>query len=185
LLGSLLARHVQNIHFVRSVDLSWQELTENNVIFLGGTRTFGEVLRMLPAKTDLTLEAGGLRISSPKTGTSSFVPDGMIWDSGSGRSAIPDDGVVNTLIEMLPGPNGKGYVATFLSHLNTGVPAAVEYVTDPGLLRDLMTKLRDGSGHLPRYFQVALQVTFKGGVPINTRYTLHRDVHLDSGALGR
>ena len=185
LLGTLLVRHAQEIHFVRSVDLSWQQLTENNVIFLGGTKTFGEALHLLPAKTELNLEPTGLRVGSSKGGTSSFLEDEMIGASGSGLSTLPDDGVVNALIGVLPGPNGKGFVGTFLSNLNTGILAAVEYATEPTLLRDLNEKLRDASGHLPRYFQVALQVTFKGGVPINTRYSLHREVHLDSSALGR
>jgi hypothetical protein len=185
LLGTLLTRHARNIHFVRSIDLSWQQVSESNVVFLGGTKTFGETLASLPVKPEMTLDSTGLHILSAKDGKPAFFTDEMIGGSGSGLSSLPDDGVVNAVIGILPGPNGKGFVATFLSNLNTGILAAVEYATEPTLLRQLNEQLRDKSGRVPRYFQVALQVTFKGGVPISTRYSLHREVHLNPTAVNK
>ena len=36
--------------------------------------------------------------------------------------------------------------------------------------------MRDASGHIPQYFQVLLKVKYKGGVPTETAYLLHREL---------
>jgi hypothetical protein len=184
LLGIMLARHTQSIHLVRSSDVSWQEIAEGNAIFLGRSTAISELLESLPVLAQINLEPKGIRVLSPKTGASTFIGDEMVGDSASGYSSFtPDDGVANAVISILPGPNGKSTVANFAANLNAGLLAAVEFVMDPTRLEQLNEKLREESGHIPQYFQVALQVTFKGGVPVSSRYLLHREVRMDSRGL--
>jgi hypothetical protein len=185
LLGTLLVRHAHDIRFVRSIDLSWQQLADSNVILLGSTRTFGEALKALPVKDEILMEPRGLRIVSPRAGAPGFLTDEIVSANGSGLASLPDDGVAHALVEVLPNPNGKGYVAAFLSNLNSGVLAAVQYATDPNLLRQWHENLKGSSGRIPAYFQMALEVTSRGGVPISSRYATHREVHLDPDALGK
>jgi hypothetical protein len=185
LLGTLLARHAHDIQFVRSIDLSWEQLVDSNVIFLGDNKTFGDALHAFPVRQEINLEPTGVRIVSPADGAPGFFGDGMIAANGSGLSSVSDDGVTNAVIGILPNPNGKGFVGTFLSNVNIGTLAAVEYATDPNLLRQLTDKLKDGSGRVPRYFQIAIEVTSRGGVPVSSRYVMHREVHLDSNALSK
>jgi hypothetical protein len=184
LLGMMLGRHTPNIHLVRSSDVSWQEISESNVVFLGSSTTITELLQSLPVLPQINLEPNGLRILSSKAGGPSFIRDDMAGDSASGYSSfLPDDGVAHAVISILPGPNGKTVVGNFAANLNAGLLAAVEYITDPTRLEQLNEKLRDVSGHIPQYFQVALEVTFKGGVPVSSRYLLHREVRFDSRGL--
>ena len=183
LLGTLLARHTQNTHLVRSSDVSWQEISESSVVYLGSSQTVGELMHLLPVKPKLNLETDGLRIESDNGGKSSLIRDEFSGTSPSGYSFLGDDGIANTMIGVLPGPNGKGYVLAFLANRNVGILATVEYATDPAMLGRLLEKLRDPAGHIPKYFQVAIQFVFKNGVPVSSRYLVHREIQVDESSL--
>jgi hypothetical protein len=60
----------------------------------------------------------------------------------------------------------------------------VQWVTDPGYARMLVSKLRDSSGRMPRYYQVVLKVTYRAGVPTQTSYVLHHEISV-TGAPGK
>jgi hypothetical protein len=122
----------------------------------------------------MVLEPTGLRIVYPKTGEPAFLSDLTV--GGRRLPSAPEDGEVHAIISRLPGPNGAGVVQSFSSNLNTGTLAAVQWVTDPVLVRTLLDQLRDRSGNIPRYYQVALKVVFRGGVPTNTSFLLQREV---------
>jgi hypothetical protein len=49
----------------------------------------------------------------------------------------------------------------------------------------MVSKLRKPSGEVPRYYQVALKVKFKDGVPTETSYVLHRELRAKSPALAK
>jgi hypothetical protein len=40
----------------------------------------------------------------------------------------------------------------------------------------LVSKLRDPSGKMPRYYQVVLKVTYRAGVPTQTSYVFHHEI---------
>jgi hypothetical protein len=183
LLGILLAHRTQQIQLVRSSDLSWPEISESNVIFLGTSNTGGDQAHSLPVEPQMNIEPTGLRVVSPKPGEPSFFRDELTGKSVSGYSSKADDGVVHAVIGILPGPGGRGIVGSFSANLNAGILEAVKYATDPISLRQLDEKLRDQSGHIPRYFQVAIEVTFRGGVAIRSRYLLHREIQVGVNAL--
>jgi len=54
-----------------------------------------------------------------------------------------------------------------------GTAAAATFVTDPGFVRDLVSRLRDSSGNLPRYFQAVIHARFRAMVPVEISYRFH------------
>jgi hypothetical protein len=170
--GKLLATRKSNISFAKSSDLSWQQFASNNVILLGTPRSFGTLLDGLPADFQLTLDRTGLRVMNPRNGEQAIYPDQT--NQGQRLAMAPEDGEVYAIITRTPGPNGNGTVAAFTSNLNVGTVAGVEWFTEPSLATSILQKIRDKDGNVPRYLQIALRVRFKGNVPTETTYLLHR-----------
>jgi len=182
LLGKLLGSRKDNLSFARSADLSWQQFSSNNVVLVGTPRSFRNLLQGMPAQLELELDSNGIRILHPLQGEPAVLEDQTV--RGYLSPTAPDDGQVYALITRMPGPNGEGTVASFSSNLNPGTLAAIQHFTEPRLASSLINRLRDSSGGVPRYFQLALRVRFKGGVPTETSYVLHRALHTSTAATG-
>jgi hypothetical protein len=174
LLGKLLGTRKRNLSFAKTSDLSWQQFADNNVILIGTPRSFGDLLKGLPADLAMSLETNGLRVARPAAGESAFYSDQTL--QGQRLQTAPEDGEVYALITQAPGPNGTGSVASFSSNINSGTLAAVQWFSDPTLADPVFERIKDKSGHVPRYYQVALRVKFKGGVPTQSTYVLHREI---------
>jgi hypothetical protein len=194
LLGGLLGQRIPKIRFARSNELSWQQLSDNNVILLG-SRTLYELLSALPVKPEIVMEPNGLRILHPAPGEPAFIPDGKLGSDGF----VADNEELHVLIGVLPGPNGKGVVGVFTGSLGAGSFAArntrpdgfansigvgslpaVQYVTTAATLEEFATRIKEKTGKVPAYFQVAVGVKFKGGVPVSSRYLLSRELRIES-----
>jgi hypothetical protein len=182
LLGKLLGSRKDNISFARSADLSWQQFSTNNVVLVGTPRSFRDLLQGMPAQLELELDSSGIRILHPQKGEPAVLNDRI--GRGYLSPTAPDDGEVYAVITRMPGPNGAGTVASFSGNLNPGTLAAIQHFTEPRLAASLINRLRDTSGAFPRYFQVALRVRFKGGVPTETNYVLHRVLQASTAATG-
>jgi hypothetical protein len=50
----------------------------------------------------------------------------------------------------------------------------VQAFTDPAFASTLVSKLKDASGNLPRYYQVVLKVRSMDDMPIDVAYMMHR-----------
>ena len=74
------------------------------------------------------------------------------------------------------GPVGSTDVMTFASNSTFGRVGAIDAFTDPAFARTLVARMRGSAGRIPRYFQVLLRVKYKGGVPTETSYLLHREI---------
>jgi hypothetical protein len=66
---------------------------------------------------------------------------------------------------------------TFASNNTFGRMGAVSAFTEVGFARSLANRMRGPAGHIPQYFQVLLRVKYKGGVPTETVYLLHREIY--------
>jgi len=168
-LGSLLASRDLNVSFSKTVQLSWQQLADNNVLIIGSPSFLGQ-LRGMPSKDAFGLEPGGVRNLDPKPGESAFFTDIL--------SPVAEDGEVYGLITRTAGPLGQGEVAAFTSNQTPGRMAGIEWFTDATLARTLVSKLKSPDGTIPRYYQVLLKVNYKDGVPIETSYVTHRQLNL-------
>jgi hypothetical protein len=170
LLGQRLGPQQPNMSVVRSSQLQWQQLADSNVLFLGPPRFFGDKLTGLPVSLEITEGAAGFDVVHPTPGGPSHFP----FRDPPGFFA--ENGEACVLITHAPGPVGNTDVMTFASNSTYGRVGAIEAFTGAAFARTLVSQMRAPNGHLPLYFQVLLRVKFKGGVPTETSYLLHREI---------
>ena len=169
-LGQRLGPLHPGISVVRSSLLQWQQLADANVLFLGPPRFFGDKLSSLPADLEIKEVADGFQVIHPQAGEPS------VFKFRNPPGFFAEDGEACVLITHAAGPVGNTDVMTFASNSTFGRVGAIEAFTDPGFARTLVARMRGVSGHMPQYFQVLLNVKYKGGVPTQTAYLLHREL---------
>jgi len=169
LLGKLLAARIPHVSVVNGTELSWTQLSENNVVLIGSPKFFNQQLASLPVKPELILEPrNGIHNYHPQAGEPAIFVD----QPGRDRSS----GVTYALVSHTPGPLGKGDVMSFSGRNGAGVMGAVRCFTEPGSARGLLSRMRKPSGETPRYYQALLKIEFQDGVPLQTSYVLHREL---------
>jgi len=170
LLGQRLGPRHPGMSMVRSSQLQWQQLADANVLFLGPPRFFGDKLGSLPVPLEITEVTDGFQVAHPRPAEPSLFkfrdPPGF----------FAEDGEACVLITHTAGPVGNTDVMTFASNSTFGRVGAIEAFTDTGFTKTLVARMRDASGRIPQYFQVLLKVKYKGGVPTETSYLLHREL---------
>ena len=170
MLGSLLATRKPNVSLSSGGELSWRQISENNVVFVGSQKFFEQSLQQLPVAPELVIESGvGIRNLHPRNGEPATFSD---YDPADGS-----EGVTWALISHQPGPRGIGEIRSFQSRINGGIIAAVQWLTEPAAARTLFNKIKTSSGAFPRYYQILLKVKFQGAVPLETSFVLYRELH--------
>jgi hypothetical protein len=175
LLGKLLAPHFRHISLSRSSELSWQQLADNNVLFIGAERIITQHLQAMPVDLALRGGFGGVQNLHPRPGEPAFLADHIQYGAS-------DDGEAFAIISRVPGPGGQGDIETFTSDSTPGRVAAVQWFTNPSSAKVVASKLRKRGGQIPRYYQLVLKVKFKDGVPTETSYVMHRELRSNSPA---
>ena len=171
-LGRILGVRKDNVSTIDGSALSWVQMSKNDVVLIGRPRFFRLQLAALPVHPELEIdEAVGVRNLHPKAGEPS-----VFVNERSGST-----GITYAVASLSPGPDGSTNVIEFFARDGAGMTGAIGWFTDPVLARDLVTKLRAHSGHLPRYYQVLFKVRFQDRVPLETSYVLHRELR----AVGR
>ena len=166
LVGKLLGTRRRDILVTRSNLLSWQEISDTNLVFLGPPK-FNLQLAEIPARKEIAIEPDGIRIANPGPGEPAFLPDHF--------SPGPNhDGITHALIGRTPGLSGHGEMVTLAGNGTPDTLAAAQWVTFPGFAAELARHVRLPSGKLPEYFQLVLKVQFRNGVPVDSSYVLHR-----------
>lgn len=168
LLGRLLGPHVQILSLSRSSELTWNQMANNDVLFVGVQYSFFKQITDLPIVPQLNPTDTGVIDSRPAPGKPNVYADQY-------SAPTSDQDVVYSLATHLPGPSGTTEVESFTSNRSPGYVAAVQWFTDPGSAKTLVARLKNlGGGKIPRYYQVLLKVTSKDGVPIDVAYVLRR-----------
>lgn len=171
LLGGLLKTPESALSIVRTSQLSWQQLADNNVIFVGVQNLFFNQLRNMPIAPQLVPELNGVLDEHPDNGRPSFYADEY-------TTAPSEQGTIYALVTHLPGPNGKNDIESFTSNRSAGYLGAVQSFTDPQFARVLAIRLKEESGgKVPRFYQVLFQVRYRDGVPTETKFVLGREMH--------
>jgi hypothetical protein len=174
LLGQFLAHRKDNVLLTRSDQLAMPEVVMDNVIFLGpaaGNRQIQAISTGQP----FVLEANGIRNVSPRPGEPAFIPDRQ-------PQSGPDADESLALISHVPGLYGHGDILYLSGNQISSTLAAVRALTDPTLARSLVSKLKSGAGsktgdeHLPRFYQVVLQVRSMDSMPIEISFLYYRDL---------
>src|SRR6185295_4894200 len=84
LLGKLLGPRVETLSLLRASELSWQQLADSNVVYIGAQVFFLDRLRAMPVELDLLNSGPGIRNLRPLPGEpaafSDVVPTGSSED---------------------------------------------------------------------------------------------------------
>jgi hypothetical protein len=170
-LGMLLGPREQNLSIVKTSQLSWKQLADNNIIFVGKQDIFFDPqLRDMPLELQLTPIEQGIHNLHPQSGEPAFFMDDY-------TTAPSEEGVAYALVTHSSGPVGSHDIVSFTSSRSAGYVGAIQWFTDPTLAGQLVAKLKGSNKEMPRYYQVLFRVKFKDDVPLETTYILSRKLH--------
>jgi hypothetical protein len=168
LLGQFLAPRKENVSIMSASRISWHEIAEDNVVFLGAPQGIHQI-EDIPTDVHLVLEPKGVRNLDPRPGEPAFLAD------APGRDG-EESGLSHALISRLPAMNGHGAILMLSGNEMAGVMGGVEAFTNPVLARMLVSRLKAGSAKMPTYFQVVLNVKSMDQVPVEVSYALFREL---------
>lgn len=171
LIAKLLGPRVQNLSVVKTSDLSFRQIGDNNVLFVGVENLFFNAqTQAMPVKVQLVQIKEGIRNKNPGPNQPALFADQY-------STAPTEEGFAYALVTRLPGPLGDNDVESFTSSRAAGYVAAVKAFTDPDLAHMIVTRLKDScAGRLPDHYQVLLKVKFKDEVPTEIDYVLGREL---------
>ncbi len=165
LVAKLLSSRRQELLLTRSNLLSWQQIVDNDVVFVGPPK-FNRQLQAAALTQDIVVEADGVRNLKPRPGEPEFLRDEIVAGASS-------EGATHALISRTPGLSGVGELLVIAGNASSDTFAAAEWLTQPLRAKELVERLRAGSPEVPRYFQAVLRVEFKQGIPVRSRYVFH------------
>src|SRR5215813_8710552 len=178
-LGDFFARLGHASRVKRSLLLTWEDLKTENIVVLGSPAE-NFFLRDLPQKQDFIFKpmpddngknSFGIINANPQPGEQRRY---LAKQDGPSRSQISEDYAVVSLLQGLDGKKRMLILAGITTH---GTQAAVEYVTKPDYIRDLVRNLNTATTgeppKLPGNFQVLVRVKVNGGVPVQVSYVTH------------
>jgi hypothetical protein len=167
-LGRLLGSHQQSLSIIKTSQVSWSQLADNNVIFVGVEDLFFDSqLHNMPLELPFVPVLQGIRNVHPQAGEPALFADDY-------STAPSEEGVAYALVTHLPGPLRSHDIISFTSNRSAGYLGAIRSFTDPASARDLVAKLKGTNGDMPRFYQVLFKVRFKDDVPLETTYILSR-----------
>jgi hypothetical protein len=179
LLGDFFARMGQASRVKRSLLLTWEDLKTENMVVMGSPAE-NFFLRDLPQNQDLIFKpmpddngskSFGIVNTNPQPGEQRRY---LAKQDGPSRSQISEDYAVVSLLQGLDGKKRMLILAGITTH---GTQAAVEYVTKPDYIRDLIKHLNTAPAgeppKLPVNFQVLVRVKVNGGVPVQVSHVTH------------
>lgn len=175
LLGQFLGQWKKDIQLTPSDQLSMPEIAMGNVVVVGPANGNGQI-KNVPVNQQIVLEPNGIRNLNPKPGEPAFLADRAPRDS-------QDTAESYALVSHVPGLVGNGEVLYFSGNQIPAVTGAVEAFTDPGFARILVSKMKNASGSLPRYYQLVLKVRSMDDMPIDFTYVFHRELQVSKSSL--
>jgi len=166
LVAKLLATRVRDLRLTRSNLLTWEQINDDDVVFLGPPK-FNRQLQAAVLTQDFVIEPDGIRNLKPKPGEPVYLADKL-------RPGKPAEGETHALISRMPGPSGVGVLLSIAGNASPDTLAAAEWLTQSWRAKELVERLRQPSGGIPEFFQVVLKVEFKQGTPVQSSYVMHR-----------
>lgn len=148
--------------------LSWEELANNHVVFLGPPK-YTARLNEIPARPDLIMEGRSIRNLRPRPGEPELLEGN--WPEGAPH--VLED---YALISRLPGIHGRTRYLMLSASSTEGTAAAALFVTDPKFAAELVRRVAGASGRLPEFFQVVIHARFREMVPVEITYQFHHEL---------
>ncbi len=193
LLGQFLAHRKDNVLVTRSDQLAMPEVLMDNVVFLGPVSGNPQIEALIQGQP-LVLEPDGIRNLSPRPGEPAFIPDiaagapdpaagapdtasgGSHGRADASQARSKDVEETHALISHVPGLYGHGDILYLSGNQISSTLAAVRALTDPTLVRALVSKLKAPDGSIPRFYQMVLRVQSMDSMPIEISYMFHHDL---------
>ena len=168
-LAKLFTRFNRDLQLRRSSSITWEEISENNLVILGSAK-YNPQIRDLPLQQTFIVEQNGVANLHPRPGE----PEKFLrrYTEDADRNIVEEYAVIS----RLPGVNGRGSIVVLGASATEGTAAAVQYATDPVHLRSLFGHIANNTGKVPKYFEVVVRVQFRSMVPVVTEYLTHREV---------
>ncbi len=134
LISKLLASRKPPVLLTRSNLLSWQQIMDNDVVFVGPPK-FNPQLQTAALTQELVIEPEGIRNRNPRPGEPAFLEDRIV----AGKLS---EGETHALVTMMPGPSGAGHLLMIAGNASPDTLAAAEWMTQPWRARELVNRLR-------------------------------------------
>lgn len=169
LLSSQLRVRKPNIRLIlkRSVDLTWGDIRNNHLIFLGKPNTDPQIMHFLE-RSEFVDGGNRIRVVHPRQGEASE------YIEKSNPIAPSNWAEKYAVITMIPGIE-PGKRILILAASGSEYPwALASYVTTPASARELVEHLRLPSGRLPESYQVVIRAQFIGKEPTKVEYVTHK-----------
>lgn len=164
----LLGKHFEkgglDVPLVRSSFLSWDDVRSSNMIFVGPPK-FNRQIEAGPYEKNFRVVQEGIENLDPLKGEQAFYGKETI----AGRPTV-----AHAVISRFKSGGGPGVVTIFSSNDGTGTWAGVEEVTQPALLRELLSNLRRPDGSIPESFEVVVRARCDMDYPVEISYVTHR-----------
>jgi hypothetical protein len=171
LLTRLFERHQHDLQLKRSDALTWEEIAEQDVIFVGAGKA-GVPFERIPVQLAFEQKPQSNTIINlhPKEGESAE----YVTPPPDPKDYLQQEDYA--LISVVPGLHGKGEIIAFGAASSSGLWAAVEFMTEPRYARELVAKLKNGKKALPKHYQVVIHARFQSLVPVEISYLTHREL---------
>lgn len=164
ILTKLLSPRIPNLRLTNSSVVSWDEIRDDNVIFIGAPK-FNLQIDDLPVQQELLADPGGDILNArPHPGEPAYFEDSIDQNH---------NGTAYALITKMPGLHGEGLILVLAGQGIAGTLAATQYVTSPAYAAELIAHLAMPDGQIPPYYQVVIRTKFKHNVPLELSYVLH------------
>ena len=179
LLGKLLAGRKPQTFLVRNNQLSWEQMANNNWLFIGSSGFFVELVEGSHIERQFIVEPNAVRNVHPRPGE----PPTFMEQHSVGTASplgFSEDGEVYAVITQASGPSANSSILYFESNVTSARLGAVQWFTDADLASTLVGKLKTPTGKLPRYYQVVIRVKYRDAIPIESAYVTHRELSVGS-----
>jgi hypothetical protein len=163
LLGRLLAGSRRDVVLKHSVFLDWQDIWNNNLVFIGKDNINPIIAALFEGKDFRTNARGVIENARPLAGELAEYSGGSTHGEGEKYA----------LITRLRGPQAGRSLLLLSGPAAELMWALAESVTSPSHVEDLLQHLRAPSGQCPDQFQIVIRAQFRANVPVEIAYVTH------------
>ncbi len=165
-LGEFLQSMGTRAQVLESNQIEAPEVAMGNVVFVGRMVENRQIQAMSQGRP-LVLDAQGIHNTEPQPGEPTLFADRPPKDPSDTEESY-------ALISRVPGLYRDGEVLYLTGNRVASITGGVQAFTDPIFAAMLVSKMKDASGQLPRYYQVVLKVRSMDDMPIDVEYVMHR-----------
>ena len=166
-LGEFLGKLKTSVQVLESNQIEAPEVAMGNVVYLGRMDGDNRQMQAMVEGRPFVLDAQGIHNTQPQSGEPALFADRLPADPTDTEESF-------ALVSRVPGLYGNGEVLYLSGNRVGAITGGVQAFTDPKFAATLVSEMKDASGKLPQYYQVVLKVRSMDGMPIETRYVLHR-----------